>query len=140
MALVFGRERSGLTNAELERCHKLVNIPSNPDYSSLNLAASVQVMAYELRMALAGPAPPPEPAATPEPGSEPATGSEMDGLYQHMERALLDIGFLNPAAPRQSMRRLRRLFNRARLEQQEVNMLRGVLAAAENAGKRTERG
>ena len=132
VALVFGRERSGLTNDEMERCHTLVNIPANPEYSSLNLAASVQVMSYELRMALmAASAVPTLPAAPDLPVA--ATGEEMDGLYAHMEQALLEIGFLNPAAPRQSLRRLRRLFNRAQLEQAEVHMVRGIFTAAQRA-------
>ena len=127
VAVVFGRERSGLTNEELERCHQLVNIPANPEYSSLNLAASVQVMAYELRMA--GDVPP-LPA---DERSVRATGAEMEGMYQHLEETMLKIGFLDPKAPRLLMRRMRRLFNRAQLEQMEVQILRGLLAAAQGA-------
>lgn len=125
VAILFGRERTGLSNNELERCHQLLNIPSNPAYSSLNLAASVQVVCYELRMA-AGVDSLPSDADSP-----PASGAEMEALYRHLEDTLLATGFLDPAAPRQLMRRLRRLFNRAGLEQLEVNILRGILASAQ---------
>ena len=129
VALVFGRERTGLTNEELERCHQLLNIPSNPEYSSLNLAASVQVMAYELRMAGD------RPALPSDSDSIPATGREMEDLYRHLEETMLRIGFLDPKAPRLLMRRMRRLFNRAQLEQVEVKILRGLLGAALGAKK-----
>ena len=129
VALLFGRERTGLTNEELERCHHLVNIPSNPEYSSLNLAASVQVMSYELRMA-ADIDPLPSDADSP-----PATGREMEDFYRHLEETLLVTGFLNPDAPRQLMRRLRRLFNRVGLEHLEVNILRGILGALQGGSK-----
>ena len=129
VALLFGRERTGLSNDELERCHHLVNIPSNPDYSSLNLAASVQVMCYELRMA-ADIDPLPSDA-----DSRPATGREMEDFYRHLEETLLATGFLNPDAPRQLMRRLRRLFNRVGLEHLEVNILRGILGAVQGGNQ-----
>jgi len=127
VAVVFGRERSGLTNDELERCHQLLNIPANPEYSSLNLAASVQVMAYELRMAGDVPALPSDS------DSPPASGREMEDMYQHLQETMLKTGFLDPKAPRLLMRRMRRLFNRARLEQAEVNILRGLFSAAQGA-------
>ena len=127
VAVVFGRERSGLSNEELERCHQLVNIPANPEYSSLNLAASVQLMAYELRMA--GDVPP----LPSDENSMPATGAEMEGMYRHLEQTMLKIGFMDPKAPRLLMRRMRRLFNRAQLEQMEVQMLRGLLGAAQGS-------
>lgn len=128
VALLFGRERTGLTNAELDRCHYLVRIPTDPAYSSLNLGAAVQVLAYELRMAALGgddaaaPTPPPPP---------PAPAEELERFYEHLETVLLETGFLDPANPRHLMRRLRRLYNRARPDQNEINILRGILAAVQ---------
>jgi tRNA (cytidine32/uridine32-2'-O)-methyltransferase len=123
VAVVFGPERAGLTNAQLELCSALVYIPSNPGYSSLNLAAAVQLIAYELRLSLVSeePAPPPD--------YPPATAREMDLFYEHLERALLATEFLNAGNPRHLMRRLRRLFNRSQLDQNELNILRGMLSA-----------
>ncbi len=124
VALLFGRERSGLSNEELDRCHALVHIPANPDYSSLNLAAAVQVMAYELRVAALGEAP--------AGAAEPAAAAEaLELLYEHFERAMVGTGFLDPENPRLLLRRLRRLFNRARLEPEEVAILRGFLTSVE---------
>lgn len=127
VALVFGRERTGLTNEELGRCHLLVNIPANPEYASLNLASAVQVLGYELILAQAAP-----PAAV---GSETplATADEMERLYEHLESAALETGFLDPANPKHLMRRLRRLFNRAQPDQNEVNILRGLLSALQGS-------
>jgi tRNA (cytidine32/uridine32-2'-O)-methyltransferase len=124
VALVFGREHSGLTNEELDRCNYLVHIPSNPDYSSLNLGAAAQVLAYEVAMALGARVPAVQ-------GEERASAQEVDGLYAHLEQALVEIGFLDPQNPRQLMRRLRRLFNRSELEKSEVQILRGILTAAQ---------
>ena len=123
VALLFGRERTGLTNEELSRCHILVNIPSNPEYSSLNIAAAVQVLGYEWMLARGV-----GPAAS---GSEerPATAQEMEKLYAHIESAALETGFLDPANPKHLMRRIRRLFNRAQPDQNEVHILRGLLSA-----------
>jgi TrmH family RNA methyltransferase len=122
-ALVFGPERSGLTNAELELCHAITYIPANPDYTSLNLAQAVQLIAYELRMAepYSRTLPPPEaPLARPE---------DLQLFYAHLERVLLGSGFLDPANPRHLMRRLKRLFNRTRLDSNELNILRGILSS-----------
>ncbi len=124
VALVFGRERTGLTNEELGRCNLLVNIPANPEYSSLNLAAAVQVLCYELMLAQAA-----APAAADAPDTPLATADEMERLYEHLESAALETGFLDPAKPKHLMRRLRRLFNRAQPDQNEVNILRGLLSA-----------
>lgn len=127
-ALVFGRERTGLTNAEMDLCHLSVRIPANPEYSSLNLAAAVQVLSYELRVADTGvDAAPPEPDATPA-----ATAAEMEHFYAHLERVLIDTGFLDPAAPKHLMRRLRRLFARAGPDSNEANILRGILTSIEH--------
>jgi len=132
VALVFGRESVGLTNAELERCNYLVHIPSNPGYSSLNIAAAVQVIAYEVRMAVG----PMLDLPMHEHGEEaPASMEELEGLYHHLEQALVELEFLDPDNPRQLMRRLRRLFNRARLEPVEVNILRGILTAAQKKAR-----
>ncbi len=125
-AVMFGRESSGLNNEELARCHALLHIPTNPDYSSLNLAMAVQVVAYELRLAALG-----EAAAEQERIDPLAPAEELERFYEHLERTLVDAGFLNPANPRHLMLRLRRLFNRAMPEEKEVRILRGILSALE---------
>lgn len=123
VAVVFGRERTGLTNEELDRCQLHLHIPANPDYASLNLAAAVQVVAYEFMLARVSR--PESPAA-----SVPlATADEMEGFYSHLESAALASGFLDPDNPRHLMRRLRHLFGRARPDQNEINILRGLLKA-----------
>ncbi len=131
-AFVFGREHAGLTNEELERCHYLLHIPANPAYSSLNLAAAVQVVTYELRMmSLEGVEGGEERASQ---GEHPlATADELEEFYRHLEQTMIDIGFLDPCNPRQLMRRLRRLFNRAHPDRMEINILRGILGAAQKA-------
>ncbi|APE30428.1 tRNA (cytosine(32)/uridine(32)-2'-O)-methyltransferase TrmJ [Halomonas aestuarii] len=131
VALVFGREDSGLTNAELQRCHAHVHIPTNPDFSSLNLAAAVQVLAYECRQAWL------EPSAMEAPPSQPlASHEELEHYFEHLERALIAIGFHDPATPRQLMARLRRFTLRARPERMELNILRGILTATEQQAER----
>ncbi len=140
VALVMGRENSGLSNEELERCHVHVHIPANPEYASLNLAAAVQVLTYELRMstlAAGGDLPEGEVLERDQPL---ATSAELEGLYDHFARALAALDFYDPANPRQLMRRLRRLFNRARPDRMEVNILRGILSAAEKAAGEKTRG
>jgi len=134
VALVFGRENSGLTNEEMEKCHHLVHIPANAEYSSLNIAAAVQVLAYEVHIAhlqQAGKADLKQENDYPR-----ITAQELEGLYQHFEQALMAIDFYDPENPRQLMRRLRRLFNRAELDRMELNILRGILAAAEATQKK----
>jgi tRNA/rRNA methyltransferase len=126
VAIVFGNEMSGLSNAELDKCQLLVTIPANPGYTSLNLAAAVQVVAYELRTAALGHV---IPAAAPFPM---ATHEELEYFYRHLEDVLCGSGFLDPEEPRRLMRRLRRLFSRARLEKQEIDILRGVLKSMHN--------
>lgn len=125
VALVFGTEMSGLSNAELDLCHLLAMIPTNPDYSSLNLAAAVQVMSYELRLALM------EDSAIDNPNAVVPLASvdDVERMYEHLEETLIRIGFLNAAAPGRLMQRLRRMYARARLEKEEVNILRGILSA-----------
>ena len=129
-AILFGRERTGLTNEELDRCHYLVQIPSNPDYPSLNIAAAVQVIVYELRV-LAGDGVNADQAAI-----DYATAEQMEHFYQHLEETLVELEFLDPANPKQLMRRLRRLFGRTRPDQNEINILRGILTAAMNRKRR----
>lgn len=125
VALVFGNETSGLANEELAQCSRWAMIPANPAYPSLNLAAAVQLLCYELRLALAAVPPAPTFAAA----GTPATHDEIEGLMAHLEREAVASGFLDPANPRRLMLRLRRLFARAGLEKEEVNILRGLLAA-----------
>lgn len=130
VAVVFGRENAGLTNEELERCHQLVHIPANEEYSSLNIAAAVQVLTYEIHMAMREQNNETLHVSNDYPMS---TAGEMEGLYTHFEQALETIGFYDPKNPRQLMRRLRRMFNRAQLDTMEMNIMRGILAAAESA-------
>lgn len=124
VALVFGTEMSGLSNAELDKCQLLTTIPANPEYSSLNLAAAVQILAYELRMAFLG-----EDALPTAKTLEAASHDQIELFYAHLERTMIATGFLNPASPKRLMPRLRRMFARARLEKEEVNILRGVLTS-----------
>jgi len=123
VALVFGKETYGLTTAEVKLCQLLAAIPADPDFSSLNVAAAVQVMAYELRIAALGETMPDDKAR------EHATHEEVERFYEHLERSMLESGFLNPEHPTKLMPRLRRLFNRAQLEKEEVSILRGVIKA-----------
>ncbi len=123
VAIVFGAERAGLTNTEMDRCNALVYVPSNPEYSSLNLAMAVQIIAYELHWAQGIDDKPQDS------DSVPACAGEIELFYEHLERVLLDIGFLQPDKPRRLMRRLRRLFNRAQLDEKELNIMRGILSA-----------
>ncbi len=145
VALVFGRENNGLSNDELQRCHVHIHIPSNPDYSSLNLAMAVQVMCYEIRMqylrGLENGENSPQLKAINSPEDlgwdvPLASVSELDGFFGHLESVLADIEFHRRDNPRQLMTRLRRLFQRARPDQMEINILRGVLTAVQkSAGK-----
>ncbi|RNF86296.1 RNA methyltransferase [Montanilutibacter psychrotolerans] len=130
VALVFGRERTGLDNDELQLCHAAVHIPANPDYSSLNLAAAVQVLSYELRLGLLEG----QPAAPAEPAGErdlPATHAQLEGFFGQLGETLDAIDFHKGRAPESAMRKLRRLFLRADLDVREVRLLRGILADAE---------
>ena len=122
VAFVFGREHAGLTNDELLQCQYHVNIPSDPVFSSLNLAQSVQIIAYELRMKLLSPS-----ADVDMRQANLATAEEVELFYVHLREVLVAIGFLKPSNPRKLLQRLRRLFNRTKLESVEVNILRGIL-------------
>lgn len=132
VAVVFGREQSGLSNEELERCHALVHIPSNPAYASLNLAQAVQVLAYEIHLAHldaeGGWQPPP-------PEFPPCSAEDMERFYLHLEQTMIELEFLDPARPGQLLRRLRRLFQRARPDINEMNILRGILGAAQDKAR-----
>lgn len=151
VALVFGREDNGLSNEELQRCHYHVQIPSNPDFSSLNLAMAVQVVTYEIRMhtLFSGDAATQGWASTRDPSEagweeRAATVQETENFLIHLEQTLTTTGFHNPARPRQLMVRMRRLFQRAHPDQMEINILRGILASvdrlAENPRPDRDRG
>ncbi|MEI7035856.1 RNA methyltransferase [Fulvimonas yonginensis] len=127
VALVFGNERTGLENEELARCHAMVRIPSVDDYSSLNLAQAVQVMAYEQRLAMLGDAPPPPP----EHDEPPADAARMERFFEHLAQTLDDIEFHKGREPTTIMLRLRRLFQRAQPDERELRILHGVLADAQ---------
>jgi len=124
-ALIFGNERFGLPNQLVEKCNVLINIPANPDYSSLNLAQAVQVLSYECRQAALQPQA--DAAAQPVGFRGEAAGvQDIEGMFTHLELALTDIGFLDPDNPKKLMPRLKRLFARTQLESEEVNILRGI--------------
>ena len=122
VSIVFGAETSGLSNNDIDRCNQLVYIPTGEMYTSLNLSMAVQVIAYQINLA----------CFTSEdsgPIRDLAAGKEMDLFYEHLEDVLLETGFLNPRNPKQLMRRLRALFNRAQLDENEVNIMRGILTS-----------
>jgi tRNA/rRNA methyltransferase len=124
VALVFGNETYGLTTEQVNQCQMIATIPTDADYTSLNLAAAVQVFAYEFRLAALGDKPSGAHAAGPAPL---ASHEALEGFYTHLESALIETGYLNPDQPKKLMQRLRRLYARAALEQEEVNILRGVV-------------
>ena len=126
VAMLFGCEQSGLSNAEIDRCQYLVQIPANPDYGSLNLAAAVQIICYEILVAHGR-----QDRVADGLDYVPADSDEMERFYNHLEQTLVELGFLDPDNPRQLMRRLRRLYNRARPDENEVNILRGMLSATQ---------
>jgi len=125
VAIVFGNESAGLSNEDLARCSRWAMIPCNPEWTSLNLAAAVQIACYELRLAEVGA------GATPTiaDASDRASFDEIEGLIGHFESAAVSSGFLDPAEPKRLMHRLRRMFSRAGLEKVEVNILRGILSS-----------
>jgi TrmH family RNA methyltransferase len=124
VGLVFGREQSGLSNDELKRCHALVQIPANPEFSSLNLAMAVQLLCYEVLLASGG-----ESVLPAEREAPLARAEDLEAFYGHLERALVATAFLNPDNPRHLMQRLRRMFNRTEPDVNEINILRGMLSA-----------
>ncbi len=130
VAFLFGPERFGMSNADVYRCHVALQIPTDPAYGSLNLAAAIQVIAYEWRQALGGFALP----ANPDTGvTLLADARAVSGLLTHWEQALVEVGFLDPAAPKKLMPRLNQLFNRARLTPEEIHILRGIAKAMSDA-------
>jgi len=134
VALLFGTEMSGLTNEEMGKSHLLVRIPANPQYSSLNIAAAVQVACYELSVAMqyAG-------LSLRQVEVEPAKHEEMERFFVHLENVLRQIGFFNTKHPNKLMQKLRRLYARARLEQEEINILRGILSATSGYNARIKK-
>jgi len=128
VAVLFGPEKSGLKNEHLDRCNTLLTIPTDPNFSSLNLAMAVQIMTYELRVSA---------GAEPEPGGDArvplASGAELEHFYRHLEAVLTTSHFLDPENPRHLMRRLRRLFARAEPDKNEINILRGILTSLDPA-------
>ena len=141
VAIVFGRERTGLTNEELELCHQLVHIPSNPDYSSLNVAAAVQILSYESRvghLALSEEVADNQQVVDKEAlGEEIVSAADMDGFYAQLEALMVETEFLNPDDPRYLMRRMRRLYGRINVTRSELNLLRGSLSAFQ--GRKSQR-
>jgi TrmH family RNA methyltransferase len=135
VAILMGPEQSGLTNDDLARCHQLVHIPTNPEFSSLNLAMAVQVVCYELRMAAPGRLPPEGPGSD----SRLATAQELEHLHEHLERLLTESEFLHPAHQRQVKLKLRRIFLKAALEYNELNILRGALTSLDPSKRHTRR-
>ena len=134
VAAVFGPEKYGLTNEHLDLCDALLTIPTNPDFSSLNLGMAVQVLTYELRATGVDRSSPSSYGS----GAPLATSGDMEYFYTHLEDVLTDLEFLDPDNPRHLMRRLRRLFIRARPDQNELNILRGFLAAVERKGGKND--
>ena len=137
VAIVFGRERTGLTNEELELCNGLVHIPTNPEYSSLNVAAAVQVLCYEVRMALLSDSGVGNVMPKTQKEDMPASIDQLEGMYQHMFQMMEDINFFGKTNPEVIMRRLKSLFNRAQTTNREVAILRGIFSAAQ--GKKSVR-
>lgn len=131
VALVFGNETVGLSNEEVLCCQAAATIPTDPGFSSLNLGSAVQVLSYECRMAAYGDRPPLPAQGVTASTSARATLDEVEGLYAHLEAVMTAVGFFNPAQPGRLMPRLRRLFGRAALEKDEINILRGILAATQ---------
>jgi tRNA/rRNA methyltransferase len=130
VALVFGNETSGLSNEELLRCQRLVHIPANPQYPSLNLAAAVMVACYELATTSGA-------HALPAAGSgEAATSEDIEGWFGHLQAAAVESGYIDPARPGRFMERMRRLFARSGLEREEVRLMRGMLGAFEKRMRR----
>ena len=131
VAIVFGREDRGLTNEELPQCHYHVHIPSNPDYSALNIAAAIQVIVYEIRMSVLAEQEG-KPISFDDWDVPPAKQEAVERYYTHLEETLAQLRFLDPDNPRQTVTRLRRLFNRIRLDEMELSILRGMLTSIQN--------
>jgi TrmH family RNA methyltransferase len=139
VALVFGREQTGLSNQELDQCQAVASVATNPDFNSLNLAAAVQVFSYELQLAFCDGTPGSAPGSS-DNGAGTTTAAELEGLYTHLEQALTDIGYYDRRAPKLLMRRLRHLYGRARPDRAELNILRGILTASQRAAGKSRDG
>jgi len=135
VALLFGTESAGLTNEEVSRCHYHVYIPANPEYSSLNLASAVQLLSYEIRVAFLGHEAKQTKKFIVKDSSPPVTAEQMEGYYQHLEQTLVQTGYHNPEHPKMLMSRLRRLYNRARPDHSEMQILRGILSSIQKGFK-----
>lgn len=135
IALLFGREDRGLTNEELHKCHYHVHIPSNPDYSSLNLATAVQVLSYEIRMASLADAEGNLPSLQ-EWDQPPVTADDLEYFHEHLAQTMADLDFYDPDNPKQLLTRMRRLFNRLRMDEMEVSILRGLLSSVQRTIKK----
>lgn len=135
VALVFGRERTGLDNHELQLCHAAVHIPSDPEFSSLNLAAAVQVLAYEVRLALLAASSPAAAPESTEPTEPPASHAELEGFFSQLSDTLAAIDFHKGRTPESAERKLRRIFLRAEMNAREVRLMRGVLADAQRMAR-----
>lgn len=131
VAFVFGPERTGLANDDVYRCHACISIPTHPDYGSLNLSQAVQLVAYDWRQALGGFA-----VAARTPDTPLADAAAVEGALQHWQQVLVEIGFLDPAAPKKLMPRLMQLLNRAQLTSDEVHILRGIARCVANPARR----
>jgi len=131
VALVFGREHSGLSNEEIQLCNRMVYIPTNPDFSSLNVAAAIQVLCYEIYSGQADDAP----AKTLDSRDQPTTSAEVEGYFEHLQQVLETTGFLDPRQPGLTMQRLRRLYLRSELSLNEINILRGMLSTIQKVKK-----
>jgi tRNA (cytidine32/uridine32-2'-O)-methyltransferase len=129
IAVVFGREHSGLKNEELLKCHYHIHIPSNPEFSSLNLSQAVQIVSYELRMRALSP----EATVTTRHQDKQASADEIEQFYEHLREVFIEIQFLKEKNPRRLMQRVRRLFNRIHLEKMEVSILRGMLSQVQKS-------
>ncbi|MBI4005375.1 MAG: RNA methyltransferase [Gammaproteobacteria bacterium] len=136
VALVFGRESSGLDNDELEFCNSVVQIPTNPQFSSLNVASAIQILCYEIMQAANETI---EDASREENKIPLASTEQMRLFYEHLEQCMTEIGFYDPGKPRRLMRRLKRLFNRVQLDQNEINILRGFFVAAQDAARKNKK-
>lgn len=133
VALVFGTEMSGLSNAEADRCQILATIPANPEYTSLNLAQAVQIMCYEIRMTITE-----GKLHYDEKQAELASQDDLERFYAHMQEVLSEIGYINPRAPKKLFERIRRIYSRIKLEKEEVNLLRGILTLTKTPKKHSK--
>ena len=136
VALVFGRESSGLNNEELDHCHKMVTLPANPEFSSLNLASAVQVLTYEVRLAVLDRLRDAAETKVTESADLPASSENLERLFEHMERVLLDVHFMPPHRAPTLMRKLKRFFYRSGISEEEVSIFRGIISELDRLGQK----